>query len=168
MKQILDGDEHAARATDGIGNRVTPIVITRWNSHAQIAGSKGARDPRAVADGRILVSATAKSPIDDGTLDQRSIHWFLETKFTDGSIVVLSRGCRDEWNCAVGLERDWACVVWDSDFRHSENGWQHFSLSDRNRIRLHKAERQMYLKNALSRAVGRDKAWLSSYRAVSR
>lgn len=47
-----------------------------------------------------------------------------------------------------GLELDWACVVWDGDFRHSEHGWQHWSFRGNRWQRIRSAERQRYLKNA--------------------
>jgi DUF2075 family protein len=47
-----------------------------------------------------------------------------------------------------GLELDWACVVWDADFRYTENGWAHFSFVGSKWQHIHKSERQTYLKNA--------------------
>lgn len=47
-----------------------------------------------------------------------------------------------------GLEVDWACVVWDADFRFAESGWQHYSFVGSKWQHIHKAERQGYLKNA--------------------
>ena len=47
-----------------------------------------------------------------------------------------------------GLEIDWACVVWDADFRYSKDGWIHRSFSGNKWQKIHKAERQTYLKNA--------------------
>jgi len=47
-----------------------------------------------------------------------------------------------------GLKLDWACVVWDADFRYGVKGWQHHSFVGDRWINTNKGERQMYLKNA--------------------
>lgn len=47
-----------------------------------------------------------------------------------------------------GLELDWACVVWDGDYRYSMGGWQHWSFQGSRWQRINKADRKGYLKNA--------------------
>ena len=50
-----------------------------------------------------------------------------------------------------GLEVDWACVVWDADFRCSKRGdaWEHFEFFGGDRWnRVNKEERRAYQKNA--------------------
>jgi DUF2075 family protein len=47
-----------------------------------------------------------------------------------------------------GLELDWACVVWDGDFRFTDAGWSHHEFKGTRWNRIKKAERQLYLKNA--------------------
>jgi DUF2075 family protein len=47
-----------------------------------------------------------------------------------------------------GLELDWACVVWDGDFRYDDVGWTHHSFVGSRWQRIHKLERQIYQKNA--------------------
>ena len=47
-----------------------------------------------------------------------------------------------------GLELDWACVVWDADFRFAGEGWDHWSFRGNRWQRMHASERQRYLKNA--------------------
>jgi DUF2075 family protein len=47
-----------------------------------------------------------------------------------------------------GLELDWACVVWDADFRYTPEGWQHWSFCGDRWQHVHKPERKSYLKNA--------------------
>jgi Uncharacterized conserved protein (DUF2075) len=39
-------------------------------------------------------------------------------------------------------------VTWDGDFRHSSEGWQHWSFVGRRWHRIKMAERRAYLKNA--------------------
>ena len=47
-----------------------------------------------------------------------------------------------------GLELDWACLVWDADFRYTPNGWKNWSFRGNKWQRVKKEERQMYQKNA--------------------
>jgi hypothetical protein len=47
-----------------------------------------------------------------------------------------------------GLELDWACVVWDADFRHGHAGWHHHSFVGNRWQQIRKDERRLYLKNA--------------------
>ena len=43
---------------------------------------------------------------------------------------------------------DWACVTWDGDLRHIENGWKSYSFVGNTWQNIHKEERQKYLINA--------------------
>jgi len=47
-----------------------------------------------------------------------------------------------------GLEVDWACVVWDADFRYSEKGWSQYSFKGCKWQRVLQPERLLYQKNA--------------------
>ncbi len=47
-----------------------------------------------------------------------------------------------------GLELDWVGVVWDADLRRQGAGWQHHSFVGSRWQRIHKPDRQAYLKNA--------------------
>jgi DUF2075 family protein len=46
------------------------------------------------------------------------------------------------------LELDWVGVVWDADLRYQESGWQHHSFVGSRWQSIHKADGQLYLKNA--------------------
>lgn len=80
-----------------------------------------------------------KSPMDP-------IHWFLDGKDDVRSSFYLE-DVATEFH-VQGLELDWACVVWDADFRYTETGWQHFSFVGDRWNHIRKAERQTYLKNS--------------------
>jgi hypothetical protein len=146
IKQVLDIEPDAARQILlDIENRY-PIVITRDLSKAKQWLKSQARGTERYG---IVVSSQAqrlkphaidvKSPMDP-------IHWFLDGKDDVRSSFYLE-DVATEFH-VQGLEVDWACIVWDGDFRFSDQGWQHFSfIGDRwNNIR--KVERQGYLKNA--------------------
>ena len=47
-----------------------------------------------------------------------------------------------------GLELDWACITWDADFRHTTEGWEHWSFVGDRWNNIKKIERKTYLKNA--------------------
>jgi DUF2075 family protein len=74
------------------------------------------------------------------------IHWFLNGKEDVRSSYYLE-DVATEFQ-VQGLELDWACVVWDADFRFSRDGWKHFSFVGDGWNRIKKDSRQMYLKNA--------------------
>jgi len=80
-----------------------------------------------------------KSPVDP-------IHWFLNDKNDVRSSYYLE-DVATEFH-VQGLELDWACVVWDADFRHSAEGWTTFSFVGDKWQRILKHDRQRYLKNA--------------------
>lgn len=74
------------------------------------------------------------------------VHWFLD----DPSDVRSSYYLEDlatEFH-VQGLELDWACVVWDADFRHHAGGWSHHFFKGSRWQNIRAAERQIYQKNA--------------------
>jgi hypothetical protein len=146
VKQLLDLDAPGARDSLKSLRDKYPIVITRDLTKAKRWLKTQARGSERYG---IVVSSQAerlkphaidvKSPMDP-------IHWFLDGKEDVRSSYYLE-DVATEFDIQ-GLELDWACVTWDADFRHTSEGWQHWSfIGDRwNHIR--KAERQTYLKNA--------------------
>lgn len=135
-----------ARATLEKLRKRYPIVITRDVAKAKAWLKDQARGTERYG---IVVSSQAdrlrphainvRSPMDP-------IHWFLDGKDDVRSSYYLE-DVATEFH-VQGLELDWACVVWDADFRFMDNGWRHFSFVGSKWNQIHKAERQMYLKNA--------------------
>lgn len=74
------------------------------------------------------------------------INWFLNARDDVRSSFYLE-DVATEFH-VQGLELDWACVVWDADFRHAPSGWRHHSFVGNRWQQIHKADRQSYLKNA--------------------
>lgn len=146
VKQLLDLDEHQATKTFQEISKQYPIVITR-----DLAKAKHWLRQRARGSERygIVVSSEAqrlkpyaidvKSPIDP-------IHWFLDGKDDVRSSYYLE-DVATEFH-VQGLELDWVCVVWDADFRYVNGQWQHWSFCGDRWQKIHKVERQAYLKNA--------------------
>lgn len=146
VKSWLDLDiDHARIALGEIGNRY-PIVLTRDVSTAKAWLKKQARGSERYG---MVVSSQAqrlkpyaidvKTPMDP-------IHWFLDEKDDVRSSFYLE-DVATEFH-VQGLELDWTCVVWDADFRFSQDGWKHYSFVGSKWQNIHKSERQTYLKNA--------------------
>lgn len=146
VKQVLDRDILAARATQLEIRSRYPIVITR-NVGAAKAWLKG--QSRGTERYGIVVSSQAQR-LKPHAIDVRSpmdpIHWFLDNKADVRSSFYLE-DVATEFH-VQGLELDWACVVWDADFRYGDDGWQHRSFVGSKWNRINLPHRQMYLKNA--------------------
>jgi hypothetical protein len=146
IKELLDLEAEAAFSTLIELSDKYPILLTRDLSKAKVWLKTRARGSERYG---IIVSSQAerlkphaidvKSPIDP-------IHWFLDGKEDVRSSYYLE-DVATEFHIQ-GLELDWACVTWDADFRHTPNGWQHWSFVGDHWNHIRKPERQMYLKNA--------------------
>ncbi len=73
-------------------------------------------------------------------------HWFLGGKNDVRSSWYLEDVATEF--VVQGLELDWVCMVWDADFRLTNNGWKHSSFVGEKWQNINKIERQAYLKNA--------------------
>jgi DUF2075 family protein len=146
MKQLLDLDIQKSKTTlQGINSNY-PIVITRNLSKAKQWLKEKARGSERYG---IIVSSQAqrlkpyaidvKSPMDP-------IHWFLDDKDDVRSSYYLE-DVATEFD-VQGLELDWACVVWDGDFRYHPEGWIYKSFTGSKWNNINSPERQKYLKNA--------------------
>ena len=146
IKALLDQEEKEAKTTlNGIGERF-PIVLTRDLFKAKSWLKSKARGSERYG---MLVSSQAYRLKPHG-IDIRPqidpVHWFLNGKDDVRSSYYLE-DVATEFQ-AQGLELDWACVTWDADFRHTQNGWEHWSFRGEKWSRILKPERQNYLKNA--------------------
>jgi hypothetical protein len=146
VKQLLDLDESEARSNLGQIAESYPIVITRDLKIAKEWLIKQARGSERYG---IVVSSQAQR-LKPHAIDVRSpmdpVHWFLDGKEDIRSSYYLE-DVATEFH-VQGLELDWACVVWDADFRHGSSDWQHFSFVGNHWNRVNKPERRAYLKNA--------------------
>jgi hypothetical protein len=154
VKKLLDLDAAGAREMLlSIQDRY-PIVLCRNLGRAKDWLRQQARGSERYG---LVVSSQAhrlrphaihvKSPIDP-------VHWFLHDQDDVRSSFYLE-DVATEFQ-VQGLELDWTCVVWDGDFRHTENAWEHFSFVGSRWQRIHAADRKAFQKNAyrvlLSRA----------------
>jgi hypothetical protein len=146
VKQILDLEPGQARQTlQHIGERY-PIVLTR---NLQTAKEWVRHQARGTERYGIVVSSEAQR-LKPYAIDVRApmdpIHWFL-----DGTNDVRSSYYLEDVATEFhvqGLELDWVCVTWDGDFRHTPEGWGHWSFCGDRWNRIRKPERKTYLKNA--------------------
>ena len=146
VKQILDLEMNEARDTLSKIEEKYPIVITRDISKAKLWLKNQARGSERYG---IVVSSQAErlkpqAIFVKSTIDP--IHWFLDGKEDTRSSYYLE-DVATEFQ-VQGLEIDWACVVWDADFRRSKTGWEHRSFIGSRWNNIRKLERQDYLKNA--------------------
>ena len=146
IKQLLDLNPTEARNTLSNINHKYPILITRDLPQAKRWLKQQARGSERYG---IVVSSQAerlrphaifvKSPMNP-------IHWFLEGKDDVRSSYFLE-DVATEFQ-VQGLELDWTCVTWDADFRHTSQGWEHWSFRGERWQHINQPQRQSYLKNA--------------------
>ncbi|MGH8174405.1 MAG: DUF2075 domain-containing protein, partial [Rhodanobacteraceae bacterium] len=147
VKHLLDCDIDAARATHHLVRDRYPIVITRCVDRAK----KWIRDKARGSERYGMVASSQAQRLKPIAIDVKSpmdpVHWFLDDKSDVRSSYYLE-DVATEFH-VQGLELDWACVVWDADFRYAPRGcWEHWSFVGSRWNQIRKAERQMYLKNA--------------------
>ena len=146
VKLLLDRDEDAAR-------RVLADLLPRYPIHVSRNLVDAKRWLKSQARGTerygLIVSSRAQrlKPL---AIDVRApldpVHWFLDNKDDVRSSYYLEDAATEFH--VQGLELDWACVVWDADFRVTTNGWEHWSFVGDRWQRIRKLDRQAYLKNA--------------------
>lgn len=146
VKAVLDVDGEAAHAAWASMKDRYPVVMTR-----DVATAKAWLRDRARGTERygIVVSSQAqrlKPEAIDVRVDIDPVHWFLHPRDDVRSSYYLEDAAT-EFD-VQGLELDWACVVWDGDFRYTSAGWEHWKFRGDKWQRIRSAERQAYLKNA--------------------
>ncbi|MGD9688430.1 MAG: DUF2075 domain-containing protein [Phycisphaerales bacterium] len=128
VKAVLDIDRAAAvRSIESIRDRY-PVVLTR-----DLAKAKAWLRQRARGNERygLVVSAQAqrlKPHAIDVRVDINPVHWFLHPREDVRSSYYLEDAATEF--AVQGLELDWACVVWDGDYRYSNGSWQHWNFGD--------------------------------------
>lgn len=146
VKNLLDRNEARASELVSMVAERYPLVVTRDLDRAKDWLRRRARASERYG---IIVSSEAQR-LKPYAIDVRSpvdpIHWFLDGKDDVRSSYYLE-DVATEFHIQ-GLELDWACVVWDGDFRYSEDGWQHYSFVGDRWNQIRKAERKIYLQNA--------------------
>lgn len=146
VKQVLDLDCTAAQSTLAELSDRYPIVLTQDVAKAKRWVRNMARGSERYG---LVVSSHAyrlKPHAIDVRLQVDPVHWFLDGKDDVRSSYYLEDAATEYR--VQGLELDWACVTWDADFRYVRDRWEHWAFVGDRWNRIHKPERQMYLKNA--------------------
>jgi hypothetical protein len=146
VKELLDLEIDAARETLRHVQERYPIALTRDLDTARRWLRGRARGSERYG---IVVSSQAER-LKPHALDVKTpvnpVHWFLNGKDDVRSSYYLE-DVATEFHIQ-GLEVDWACVVWDADFRFTPEGWQHWSFRGNGWQRILAHERKSHLKNA--------------------
>jgi hypothetical protein len=146
VKELLDLELGAARETLRQVQERYPIALTRDLNSAR----KWLRDKARGSERYGIVVSSQAERLKPYALDVKTpvdpVHWFLNAKDDVRSSYYLE-DVATEFH-VQGLELDWACVVWDADFRFAPEGWQHWSFRGNAWQRILAHERQKYLKNA--------------------
>lgn len=145
---LLDGDAEMVRKVYQDIKERYPIIITRnldkakaWLKHK----ARGSRERYG-----LLVSSKGyrlKPLAIDVRCKPDTVHWFLDD-INDVRSSLFLEDAASEFD-VQGLELDWTCLVWDGDFRYTDNGWDYYEFNGGNRWnRIKKAERKAYQLNA--------------------
>lgn len=145
IKQLLDIEPEEASQTLREINGY-PIVITRDLAKAKKWLKQKARGSERYG---IVVSSQAER-LKPHAVDVRTpvnpVEWFLNGKEDVRSSYYLE-DVATEFH-VQGLELDWACVIWDADFRYKKGSWVFKSFRGSKWTSINKEERKTYLKNA--------------------
>jgi len=145
---LLDGDAQMVREVYQDIKERYPIVITRNLDKAKDWLKLKARGSRERYG--LLVSSKGyrlKPLAIDVRCKPDTVHWFLDD-INDVRSSLFLEDAASEFD-VQGLELDWTCLVWDGDFRYTDNGWDYYEFNGGNRWnRIKKAERKAYQLNA--------------------
>ncbi len=146
VKAVLDMDGDGIATHWAAIREKFPVVLTRDIRQAKQWLKRQARGTERYG---LVVSSQAQR-LKPHAIDVRTpiepVHWFLDD-CTDVRSSYYMEDVATEFQ-VQGLELDWACVVWDGDFRYQNGQWTHHSFVGSRWQRIHKAERQIYQKNA--------------------
>ncbi len=146
VKKVLDLElGEAANLYRQFSSRF-PIVMTRSVDTARAWLRRQARGSERYG----LVVSSQALRLKPHAIDVRAhvdpVNWFLNDRDDVRSSYYLE-DVATEFQ-VQGLELDWVGVVWDADLRHQRGRWQHHSFVGNRWQHIHKADRQLYLKNA--------------------
>lgn len=145
VHQLLDMNKSAASETLKELTKY-PIVLTRDMEKAKRWLKERARGNERYG---IIVSSQAyrlRPLAIDVRVKPDPVHWFLSDR-EDVRSSYYMEDVVTEFDIQ-GLELDYACVVWDGDFRYKPSEWGTYSFVGSKWQNIKKEERKMYLKNA--------------------
>lgn len=79
--------------------------------------------------------------------DEPAVHWFLADKSDVRSSNYLEEAATEIQ--VQGLELDYACILWDADFRYEEKRWGYYKFNGKSAWTVeHNDDNQKYMLNA--------------------
>ena len=123
-----------------------PIILTRDITKAKQWLEEKARGSERYG---LIVSSQAyrlKPLAIDVRLQPDIESWFLADKLDVRSSLFLEDAAT-EFDIQ-GLELDWTCLVWDGDFRYTDDGWDHNAFRGSRWQKIRQKEAQLYQLNA--------------------
>jgi hypothetical protein len=123
-----------------------PIVLTRSVERAKQWLREQARGTERYG---MLVSSQAyrlRPLAIDVRAKPDTVHWFLDDE-QDIRSSLFMEDVATEFE-VQGLELDWACIVWDGDFRYSGTAWKNFSFTGTKWQNIKSDQRKKYQLNA--------------------
>ena len=123
-----------------------PIILTRDITKAKQWLEEKARGSERYG---LVVSSQAyrlKPLAIDVRLQPDIESWFLADKLDVRSSLFLEDAAT-EFDIQ-GLELDWTCLVWDGDFRYTDEGWDHNAFRGSRWQKIRQKEAQLYQLNA--------------------
>jgi DUF2075 family protein len=128
---LLTFDEKAKQLYLNVTENKYPVLLTRDINRARMWLRQNARGTSQTG---ILVSKVAArfKPQAVNVLaqgDEYAVHWFLEDKNDVRSSNYLEEAATEIQ--VQGLELDFACVLWDADFRFENGKWGYYKFNGR-------------------------------------
>lgn len=146
VHQLLARDTIAARTTFATFSNRFPIVITRDLAKAKAWLRSKARGSERYG----MICSSQAYRLRPLAIDVRAkpdvVHWFLDD-ISDVRSSLFLEDTSTEFDIQ-GLELDWTCVVWDGDFRYSEDGWDQNEFVGSKWQRVRATERKAFQVNA--------------------
>lgn len=146
VHHLLDRDIEQARALYKEVSERYPLVLTRDLNKAKKWLEQKARGSERYG---LVVSSQAyrlKPLAIDVRLQPDVESWFLADKMDVRSSLFLEDAAT-EFDIQ-GLELDWTCLVWDGDFRYTDEGWDNNAFKGSKWQKIRKPESQSYQLNA--------------------
>src|SRR5574344_1377 len=145
VQKLLDLDIPAASALYVQLDKY-PVVLTR----SLTAGKKWLREHARGSERFGMIVSSQAQRLKPLAIDVRYkpdvVHWFLDDDNDVRSSFYLE-DVATEFD-VQGLELDWACVVWDGDFRYTLKGWTNHSFCGDKWQNINNPDRKMFQKNA--------------------
>lgn len=146
VKAVLDCETAVARDAFQKLRQRYPIALTRDLERARRWIKQHARGSERYG----LVASSEAQRLKPHAIDVRvdvdPVQWFLNDRSDTRSSYYLEDAATEFQ--VQGLELDWVCVTWDGDFRFADGAWAYHSFWGNGWRHIHKAERQVYLRNA--------------------